>query len=259
MEHFSTLVDEALQNADSRARELGTFLAETSQNAAGSIGDHFDELRATAGRESEKAVATLEETYAGAMRDMEELFAKAVERFRGSAGDVKDMAAEIGREFEKARTELQRATIELPRETAAQAAQVRKVVGQQIEALQALTSVLTHLADSADEGMAVETTAPRRCCRPPRFGPRFRLRRQPRHNPPCRRRRSDKRWTAGQWLVVGYLGQGRSRRRCSSAACVGSDRRSHPGPAAGASGTVAATRAVAATVAATTQRAKAGP
>ncbi len=55
----------------------------------------------------------------------------------------------------------------------------------------------------------------------------------------CRRRRSDQRWTAGQRLAVGSPGQGRPRRRCSAAAWVGSDRRSHAGSAAGASGCAA--------------------
>ena len=150
MGHFTALIGETLGAAENRARDLGAYLAETAQAAAGLVGDHFEEVRFATGREGEKAAAALEQAYAGAVRDMERLFADALERFRGSAGEVGGMASEIARQFEEARADLQRATIELPRETAEQAQEVRRVIGQQVEALEALTALIVHVGDGED-------------------------------------------------------------------------------------------------------------
>jgi len=159
MGHFTTLIEEALRAAESRAHDLGAFLAETARSTAEAIGDHFDDIRATTGREGEKATAALEDVYGQAVRDMERLFGEAVDRFRGSAGEVTEMAAVIGREFEATRADLQRATIDLPRETAEQAVAVRRVIGQQVEALEALTAIIAHVGESGGAGDAPPVAA----------------------------------------------------------------------------------------------------
>ena len=55
---------------------------------------------------------------------------------------MRDMAAEMQAQLEKTRAELQRGILELPQETAENAAQMRRVIVDQIEALAELNRIV---------------------------------------------------------------------------------------------------------------------
>ena len=72
---------------------------------------------------------------------------------------MKQMAAEMQRELEATRTELRRGILELPQETAESAAQMRRVIVDQIEALAELNRIVARHGRDLD---AVEPRAPAR-------------------------------------------------------------------------------------------------
>ena len=115
---FSGLVENAFRQSESRAREIGSFLAEASQATAASVEEQFGEIRAATGRERERTAAALRAAYEQANEQMTRLFGEATERFSTAAADIRAMTAEIQRELETTREQVSRGVADLPRETA---------------------------------------------------------------------------------------------------------------------------------------------
>jgi hypothetical protein len=103
---------------------------------------------------------------------VQQLFAQSLERFRASTTEMRGMAQEIQREINLARDEVQRGAAELPRETAEQAAAMRRVVVEQMKALNDLTDLVQRANRGYDVAEPVvaapRTEAPRRAPTPAR-------------------------------------------------------------------------------------------
>jgi hypothetical protein len=80
--------------------------------------------------------------YEQANNELSSVFAQASEKFNAAAGEIRGLAQEIHRELETTREEVRRGAQELPRETAEQASALRRVVGDQVKALNELTDIV---------------------------------------------------------------------------------------------------------------------
>ena len=156
-------------------------------------------------RTSEALRAIYEQTH---RRDRRDVLARRAQRFTEVLQGMKQMAAEMQRELDATRTELRRGILELPQETAESAAQMRRVIVDQIEALAELNRIVARhgrgldAAEPARAGArrASLTTAggrgrERRACERPRADRRrapraARCRRRPATSPARRRRRA---------------------------------------------------------------------
>ena len=78
------------------------------------------------------------------------MFTQSAERFTEIMQGMKQMAAEMQRELETTRAELRRGIFELPQETADSAAQMRRVIVDQIEALAELNRIVARHGRSLD-------------------------------------------------------------------------------------------------------------
>jgi hypothetical protein len=92
------------------------------------------------------------------MGDTHALFRDAQERFAEVVAGMKQMAGEMQRELDVTRAELRRGIFDLPQETAESAAQMRRVIVDQIEALAELNRIVARHGRSLD---AVEPAARR--------------------------------------------------------------------------------------------------
>ena len=70
------------------------------------------------------------------------MFSQTTQRFTETLQGMRQMAAEMQRELEATRAELRRGILELPQETADSAAQMRRVIVDQIEALAELNRIV---------------------------------------------------------------------------------------------------------------------
>ena len=97
------------------------------------------------------------------------MFNQSAERFAEIMQGMKQMAAEMQQELETTRAELRRGIFELPQETAESAAQMRRVIVDQIEALAELNRIVarhgrsldTVRADAAGTAASAGAPAPR--------------------------------------------------------------------------------------------------
>src|SRR6185437_4417005 len=126
LKRFSGLLDESLESASARAREIA------------------------------RTVETMRTVYEQSTGDTHEIFRDASERFAEIVQGMKQMTAEMQRELEATRAELRRGILELPQETSESAAQMRRVIVDQIEALAELNRIV------ARHGRNLDTVEPTR-------------------------------------------------------------------------------------------------
>ncbi|MPZ57965.1 MAG: hypothetical protein GEU91_16005 [Rhizobiales bacterium] len=135
-------VDESLGTAANRAREIAQVITESSNEGAQAIVDNFDRVRATAEEERQRTLDSLRGVYDQVTGETGEVFRQATERFQDAVSDMKQMAMEMKRELDTTRNELRRGILEMPQETAENAAQMRRVLVDQIEALAELNRIV---------------------------------------------------------------------------------------------------------------------
>ncbi len=160
LKRFGTLLDQTFQAADAKARDIARTLAELSAEGARAINENFDLVRANAEQERKRTAEDMLSVYEQAAGDTNSLFRQASERFTEIVRDMKVMAAEMQRELESTRNEMRKGILELPQETAESAAQMRRVIVEQMDALAELNRIVVR------HGRGIETTEPSRRVEP---------------------------------------------------------------------------------------------
>jgi len=147
---FSGLLDETLEAASTRAREIARLVSESSADGARAISEQFERVRENAEDERRRTTDAMHAIYQQAAGDTHALFSDATERFAEVMQGLKQMASEMQRELDSTRVELRRGIFELPQETSENAAQMRRVIVDQIEALAELNRIVARHGRSLD-------------------------------------------------------------------------------------------------------------
>jgi hypothetical protein len=154
LRRFSGLLEESLDTATTRAREIASIVAETSNDSVHTIEQQFELVRTTSEEERKRTSETFNAVYDEAAAQVHSMFSQSAARFTEVMQGMKQMAAEMQQELEATRTELRRGIFELPQETADTAAQMRRVIVDQIEALAELNRIV------ARHGRTLDTAEP---------------------------------------------------------------------------------------------------
>ncbi len=157
LQRFSGLLDESLDAATTRAREIAGIVAETSNDSVQLIEQQFELVRTTSEDERRRTGETLNAVYDQATTQVHAMFHQSAERFTEIMQGMKRMAAEMQQELEATRAELRRGIFELPQETAESAAQMRRVIVDQIEALAELNRIVARHGRSLDTAEPVRS------------------------------------------------------------------------------------------------------
>ncbi len=99
-------------------------------------------MRATSDEERKRTSEALQSIYEQATGETSSLFRQTSERFLEIVRQMREMSAAMSREMESTRTELRKGILELPQETAESAAQMRRVIVEQIDALAELNRIV---------------------------------------------------------------------------------------------------------------------
>jgi hypothetical protein len=156
LRRFSSLLDESLQSATARAREIAGIVASTSNDSVHTIEQQLDVVRATADEQRKRTSETLNAAYQETAGQVDAMFNQSAQRFTEVIQGMKQMATEMQQELETTRTELRRGLFELPQEAAESTAQMRRVIVDQIEALAELNRIV------ARHGRALDAVEPMR-------------------------------------------------------------------------------------------------
>jgi hypothetical protein len=150
LNRFSGLLDESLEAASARAREVARVVSEASAEGTRAISEQYERVRENAEEERQRSSEALRAIYAQTAGDTQSLFREANERFAETVQSMKHMAAEMQRELESTRSELRRGVFELPQEAAESASQMRRVIVDQIEALAELNRIVARHGRNLD-------------------------------------------------------------------------------------------------------------
>lgn len=150
LKRFSGLLDESLEAASNRAREVARLVSESSADGTRAISEQYESVREKADQEKVRTLATMRDIYEQVSGETQTIFRDAGLRFAETVQDMKLMAAEMQRELDATRSELRRGVLELPQETAEGAAQMRRVIVDQIEALAELNRIVARHGRSLD-------------------------------------------------------------------------------------------------------------
>ena len=178
LQRFSSLLDESLDAASSRAREIASIVAETSNDSVQVIEHQYELVRTASEEERKRTGETLHAVYDEATAQIHTMFTQSADRYAEIMQGMKQMAAEMQQELETTRAELRRGIFELPQETAESAAQMRRVIVDQIEALAELNRIVARHGRSLDTVEAARAEPTRREADPLRREPEP-LRREP--------------------------------------------------------------------------------
>ena len=116
-------------------------------------------MRSTVEEERHRTADAMRGIYEDARNDTSAIFRQSTERFTEVIHGMKHMAAEMQRELEATRSELRRGILELPQETAESAAQMRRVIVDQIEALAELNRIVARHGRGLDAPEPARRTA----------------------------------------------------------------------------------------------------
>ncbi len=154
LSRFSTLLDASLEGASERAREIARVIADSTNEGARTIAQNFELVRANAEDEGRRTAQTMRNLYDQVTGESHGMFAEAARRFAEVVEGLQRMAGEMQQELEATRIELRKGILELPQETADSAAQMRRVIVDQIEALAELNRIV------ARHGRGLDTAEP---------------------------------------------------------------------------------------------------
>jgi hypothetical protein len=163
LQRFAGLLDESLEAASARAREVARLVSESSAEGGRAVSEQYERARDFAEEERRRSAESMRAIYEQTVTDTQAVFREANERFADLVDNMKQMTVEMQRQLEATRGDLQRGIFELPQETAETAAQMRRVIVDQIEALAELNRIV------ARHGRSLEAVEPMR--RPTREEP----------------------------------------------------------------------------------------
>jgi hypothetical protein len=158
---FAERIEDSIEKAATRARDIGAFLAESSQSTGGMVDRQFAGIRANIEQERASTAAAMRAACEQANAELAAIFGQTTERFQSAAAELRDMSREIQRELEATREALRRGAAELPQETAQQAAAMRHAVADQIKALEALSEIVTRSGRAYDVSQPASVNAER--------------------------------------------------------------------------------------------------
>jgi hypothetical protein len=147
---FSSLLEESLEASVERAREIARIVAETSTEGARSVHEQFDRIRATTEEERRRTSEMLTALFHQSTTESHSMFTESADRFAEVVQGLKQMTSEMQQELDSTRNELRRGIFELPQETADNAAQMRRVIIDQIEALAELNRIVARHGRGVD-------------------------------------------------------------------------------------------------------------
>ncbi len=169
---FSGVLDESLENATARTRDIGLLVAEASSSGVRAITEQYDLVRNAVEQENNRTSDTLRNVYQTTVGEAQTTLQQTADRFTELLQGIKKMAADMQRELETTREELRRGVLDIPRETSDSMTQMRQVVIDQVEALAELHRIVakhgrsTGVAESRhpllEDHSAVRTERPRR-------------------------------------------------------------------------------------------------
>src|SRR5262249_31684695 len=150
LQRFSTLLDDSLNTATGRAREIASLIAQTSSDSVQNIEQQYELVRKTAEEERTRTSEALTTVYDEAFAQVQTMVNESTARFGEVIQRMTRTAAEMHKNPGGRRAQWRGAVLDLPQETAEGTAQMRRVIVDQIEALAELNRIVARHGRALD-------------------------------------------------------------------------------------------------------------
>ena len=150
MSGYMNLIEESLSAAEGRAQHISRLVADQSSAALGRLEEELRKLETNSSAQVSQAARALREQHERALSNMNEMLSSTASDFQQTAQDMRITAQQVVKDIDAARGELKRAVIDLPEETRSNADAMRRVVADQISALNALADVVRKQTGTLD-------------------------------------------------------------------------------------------------------------
>ncbi len=150
MSGYINMIEESLVTAENRAQHINRIVSDQTTAALGRLEEELRKLETNSSGQVAQAARVLREQHERALANMNEMLSSTASDFQQTAQDMRITAQQVVKDIDSARGELKRAVIDLPEETRTNADNMRRVVADQISALNALADVVRKQTGTLD-------------------------------------------------------------------------------------------------------------
>jgi uncharacterized protein YukE len=150
MTNYMNMIEESLAAAEVRSKDISRVIAEQTSIAVQNLEQEIRKLESSSGGQITQASRVLREQHERAMASMNEMLSSTASDFQQTAQDMRMTAQQVVKDIDLARADLKRAIVDLPEETKTNADAMRKVVADQIAALNTLADVVKRQTGTSD-------------------------------------------------------------------------------------------------------------
>ena len=143
MRSYAGMVENALTNAESRAKQVGAALARDTAGQAQQALAQIERLREEAQAHTARAVGDLKGSFETVITQIGRQLEQMRGQFDHTSRGMRDAAQKTATDLDSLRQEMQRRMESLPQQTAQATAAIRKALADQIKEIEAITPVLT--------------------------------------------------------------------------------------------------------------------
>ena len=142
MRTFAHAISDTVGETEQRLLVARRAMEDALDSTTTTVADRLDAITEAADGQGQRVGEQLRNTQQSLVAEMHMALEEATRRFGDTADAMRTTAKQVGSELEATRSELQRGVMELPEETKASAAAMRRVVAEQIEALNELNAIV---------------------------------------------------------------------------------------------------------------------
>ncbi|HET7852209.1 MAG TPA: hypothetical protein VFK91_05635, partial [Methyloceanibacter sp.] len=164
MRSYAGMVESALSNAETRAKQVGSALARDTAGQAQQALSQIESLREEAQAHTARAVGDLKSSFETVITQIGRQLEQMRGQFDNASRGMRDAAEKTATDLDSIRQEMQRRMEGLPQQTAQATAAIRKALSDQLKEIEAITPVLTRpqISGSGPEPYRQPQLAPRR-------------------------------------------------------------------------------------------------
>jgi hypothetical protein len=143
MRSYAGMVESALTNAETRAKQVGSALARDTAGQAQQALSQIERLREEAQAHTARAVGDLKSSFETVITQIGRQLEQMRGQFDNASRGMRDAAQKTATDLDSLRQEMQRRMEGLPQQTAQATAAIRKALSDQLKEIEAITPVLT--------------------------------------------------------------------------------------------------------------------
>ncbi|MGD9501078.1 MAG: hypothetical protein AB7V40_01160 [Methyloceanibacter sp.] len=151
MRSYAGMVENAMTQAESRAKQVGTALARDTSGQAQAALAQIERLREEAQAHTARAVNDLKGSFETVITQIGRQLEQMRGQFDNTSRGMREAAQQTASDLESLRQEMQRRMEALPEHTAQATAAIRKALSDQLREIEAITPVLNRPAPPAPE------------------------------------------------------------------------------------------------------------